>query len=62
MPMKSDEEAEVCALGQEIGLTNIRKAISEFEMLCNAEIETAENFKNAVQIVALGARLIRGPE
>lgn len=48
------------ALGMGINQIAIKKAIPELEAACNRKIEAAEDFKNAIHVVALQAGLLPG--
>ena len=52
------DKADVKALGQGINLTQLRQALPELEAACHRKIESAEDYKNAIQVVALSSGII----
>ena len=54
------DKVKVKALSQGINLKEIGSSLPELDALCARKIDAAEEFKNAVQIVALKAGLLPG--
>lgn len=53
-------KTNVKALGQGINLTELAGSLPKLESACNRKIEASEDFKAAIQIVALQAGILPG--
>ena len=60
MTIETKDKMQVRALAAGINLSEIKSSIGELEAVCNRKIEAAEDFKNAIQVVAIKAGLLPG--
>lgn len=58
MATEAKDKLEVRALAQGINLTDLRKKIGELEALCNAKIDAAERFADAITVAGISSGIM----